>query len=210
MLKQLFAGVVAAGMLAAGAAEAKIELPAPDKTGGKPLMQVIQARKSSRNLGGALTPRQLATLLYAANGVSRPDGRRTIATARNWQDSLVYVALPDGVYFYNAPKHSLELVTPGDHRGKCGMQTKMHAAAAAVFILASDFAKFGKLEPAKMDFYSAIHAGSASQNLYLTAADLGLGSVVCGAIDAAKIGRLLKFPATQKVLLTQPVGVLTK
>jgi len=72
--------VLSAAFLAASmnlcAAEKTIKLPPPDKAGGKPLMQCLTERKSERKFDSKpLPPQILSDLLYAADGISRPDGR---------------------------------------------------------------------------------------------------------------------------------------
>src|SRR5512132_4414253 len=85
-----------------------IQLPPPQKSGGKPLMQALAERQSNREFTAqALPPQLLSNLLWAAAGVNRPDGRRTAPSARNWQDIDIYVTLPDGVYVYDYKLHIL-------------------------------------------------------------------------------------------------------
>ena len=58
---------------------ARMELPAPDKTAGMPLMQALAQRRSIKTgfSGAALSPQQLSDLLGATWGVNRDGGRRT-------------------------------------------------------------------------------------------------------------------------------------
>ena len=64
--------------LAADASARRMELPAPDKTGGMPLMQALAQRRSTKSgfNGAPLPAQQLSDLLWAAWGVNREDGRR--------------------------------------------------------------------------------------------------------------------------------------
>ena len=85
-----------------------VALPAPAKTGGMPLMQALAERKTVRDYKpGELDAATLSEILYAANGVNRPDGKRTIPTAMNKQDLEVYVALPGAAYHYDAKANKL-------------------------------------------------------------------------------------------------------
>ena len=92
----------------------RMELPAPNKTGGMPLMQALSARHSTKTnySGAALSAQQLSDLLWATWGVNREDGRRTAPTAMNRQDVRVYVALENGVWQYDAG-HALIKVLDG-------------------------------------------------------------------------------------------------
>ena len=63
--------------------ETEIALPTPDYESGRPLMQTLKERQTYREFGPrVINDQNLAELLWAANGVNRPDGRRTIPTAR--------------------------------------------------------------------------------------------------------------------------------
>ena len=68
---------------------ATIPLPAPETTGGKPLMEVLASRCSDREFSTApLPPQLLSNLLWAASGVSRADsGKRTAPSARDWREN---------------------------------------------------------------------------------------------------------------------------
>ena len=80
--------VALSAILAVAASFADIQLPAPEKTGGKPLMVALSQRKSTRAFSSkSLSTKTLSSLLWAANGISRPDGRRTAPTRRNVQDT---------------------------------------------------------------------------------------------------------------------------
>ena len=105
----------------AAEAATRMELPAPNKTGGMPLMQALNARRSTKTnySGAALSAQQLSDLLWATWGVNREDGRRTAPTAMNRQDVRVYVALENGVWLYDAD-NALIKVLEGDWRGQMG------------------------------------------------------------------------------------------
>jgi len=71
-----------------------VQLLRPQTEGGKPLMQVLKDRKSSREFSSEKLPLQvLSNMLWAAFGINRPDsGKRTAPSARNWQEIDIYVA----------------------------------------------------------------------------------------------------------------------
>ena len=89
-----------------------IKLPAPETDGGKPLMDVLMERKSSRTFSTKpLSSQMISNLLWAANGVNRPDsGKRTAPSAHNWQETDIYLANADGLYVYDAKAHVLNPV----------------------------------------------------------------------------------------------------
>src|SRR5271157_1969451 len=107
-----------------------IQLPSPQTTGGRPLMEVLKDRKSTREFGsGTLSEQTLSNLLWAAFGINRPDGRRTAPSAMNWQEVSIYVATPAGVYVYDAKATVLEPVLAGDFRAATGTQSFVKDAA---------------------------------------------------------------------------------
>ena len=205
--------VLSAAFLAASvnlcAAEKTIKLPPPDKAGGKPLMQCLTERKSERKFDSKpLPPQILSDLLYAADGISRPDGRKTVPTARNLQSQEVYAVMADGLYLYHPKTHSLDLVKAGDIREKCGMQA-IHKTAPIVLIYVGDVSKIGKNAAEKV-FYAANHAGYASQNVYLYCTSAGLATVVCGLVNKPELEKVMELPGTKRVQLTQPVAYPAK
>ena len=185
-----------------------ILLPAPVKEGGMPLMQALNERHVSRqfNPEKKMDYQTLSNLLWAAFGENRPDGRRTAPTARNAQDTMIYLALPEGVYLYNAQKNALEEVSKEDIRAKTGKQSEMLADASVVLIYVSDYDKLDFAEGEKKLFYSALHTGSIYQNVDLFAASEGLNTVMLGMVNYEELPTLLKLPENQKVLIVQPVG----
>ena len=99
-----------------------ILLPPPQTEIGKPLMQALKLRQSTKSFASKPLPEQeLSNLLWAANGINRPEsGKRTAPSAKNWQEVDVYVALPDALYRYEAKTHSLVPVVAKDLRGEIG------------------------------------------------------------------------------------------
>jgi len=62
-----------------------VKLPIPDRSGGKPLMEALNQRRSTRTFQEKeLSLQQLSNLLWAANGFNRDD-KRTAPTANNRQ-----------------------------------------------------------------------------------------------------------------------------
>ena len=87
-----------------------IDLPAVRKSGGKPFMETVAERRTTREIGSQKLPlTALGNLLWSAFGVNRPDtAHRTAPSAMNAQEVDLYVALPDALYVYNAKDHQLD------------------------------------------------------------------------------------------------------
>lgn len=194
----------------AGAQEAKLEqikLPPPQMDKGRPLMQVLKSRQSQRNFAPEKLPLQeLGNLLWAARGINRPDGGKlTAPTAVNWQEIDVYVALPEGLFLYDAREHALAPVLAGDLRPFAGKQ-KYVQAAPLVFIYTADFDKMTNASEENKKFYSATDTGFISQNVYLYCASEGLATVVAGMVAKDILKEKMKLRPSQHVILVQPVG----
>ncbi len=190
---------------APGFAAEPIVLSSPDISGGKPLMQALSQRRSQRAFRQEALPLDmLSNLLWAANGVNRPDGRRTAPSAGNSQEMDIYVAMSEGLYLYDPVKHVLNPVLDNDLREASGFQDFTQQAALALIFVA-DTQRLGRYEDMK-DFYSAVDAGFVSQNVYLFCASEGLATVVLGWVDKEALAKAMGLNEHQKVVLTQPVG----
>lgn len=144
-------------------------------------------------------------LLWAAFGINRPElGKRTAPSAVNWQEIDIYVAMPKGIYLYNAKKDTLEPLVSHDIRPLCNMQPA--ALTAPVLLYVADYLKMGRAQTDMKDFYSAADTGFISQNVYLFCASEGLATVVMGAIDRDRLSKEMNLRPEQKVILVQPVG----
>jgi SagB-type dehydrogenase family enzyme len=184
-----------------------IKLPPPQKTGGKPLMETLALRQSNRSFSSKPLPiTTLSNLLWAANGINRLDsGKRTAPSARNMQEIDIYVALPEGLYYYEPKAHALQLVVAQDLRGLTGSQP-FCAQAALNLIFVSDYDKMGNLNDEQKSFYSATDAGFVSQNVYLFCASAGLNTVVRASLNRESLAESMGLRPTQKIILAQTVG----
>jgi SagB-type dehydrogenase family enzyme len=181
-----------------------ITLPPPQTDGGRPLMQVLKDRKTTREFATDKLPSQiLSNLLWAAFGVNRPDGRRTAPSAMNKQEIEIYVATADGLFIYNAQANRLDPVLSQDVRAATGTQSFV-ATAPVNLVYVADLAKAGS-EP-DADLYTAADAGFIAQNVYLYCASEGLATVVRGSVDRAALAKATKLRPEQKIILAQTVG----
>ncbi|HTS30842.1 MAG TPA: SagB/ThcOx family dehydrogenase [Bryobacteraceae bacterium] len=197
---------------------AAIALPKPQLQGGRPLMEALTLRKTNRNISEEkLSPQMLSNLLWAAWGVNRPDtGGRTAPSAMNVQEINLYVFLPEGVYLFDGPSHSLRPVLAGDHRAATGTQPDAGKAPLSLVYVA-DFDKYttgrggrGVTDADLQTAWSNAHAGFIGQNVYLFAASEGLASCFRAMLDSPALSKLLGLRASQKVLYGQSIGYPAK
>jgi len=183
-----------------------VKLPPPQTEGGRPLMQVLKNRKTSRDFGpGTLSPQTLSNLLWAAFGINRPDGHRTAPSAMNWQEVSIYVATPEGVYVYDAKDNALNPVLAGDHRAATGTQPFVKDAAVNL-VYVSDLSKTGNAASPDTQMYTAADVGFVAQNVYLYCASQELAVVVRGSVDRPALAKVLQLQPNQKIILAQSVG----
>jgi SagB-type dehydrogenase family enzyme len=190
------------------AAELKpVQLPDPLIDGGRPLMQALKDRSSSRAFSTERLPLQvLSDLLWAAFGINRPDtGKRTAPSAVNWQEIDIYVATAEGLYLYDAKTQTLKPILAEDIRAATGRQDFVKDAPVNLVYVA-DFSRMGTASKEDKELYSAADTGFISQNVYLYCASEGLATVVRGSIDRQALAKTMKLRPDQKIILAQSVG----
>lgn len=184
-----------------------IQLPRPQMDGGKPLMQALKERKSSRNFSSEILPPQvMANLLWAAFGINRPEtGHRTAPSAMNQQEIDIYVTLANGLYRYDARANALQPVLAGDIRAVTGQQDFVKDAPLNLVYVA-DYARMSKAPVEDKLVWAGVGAGCISQNVYLFCASEGLATVVRGSFDKPALAKAMKLRYDQTIILTQTVG----
>ncbi len=184
-----------------------IRLLEPQTDAGRPLMQVLKDRHSTRTFSSEKLPLQvLSNMLWAAFGINRPDvGKRTAPSAKNRQEIDIYVATADGLYLYNAQTHKLDLVLAKDIRAMTGRQ-EFVGEAPVNLIYVADFARMGERPESEKVFYSAAGTGFISENVYLYCASEGLATVVRGWIDRPALAKCMGLRPDQNITLAQTVG----
>jgi SagB-type dehydrogenase family enzyme len=194
-------------ILASAEDQKPITLLKPRIDAGRPLMQVLNDRKSSREFSTEKLPEQvLSDMLWAAFGINRPEsGKRTAPSAVNWQEIDIYVAMEGGLYLYDAKRHVLNPVLAKDIRALTGRQAFVSDAPVNLVFVA-DFSKISRAEEKDKVFYSAADAAFISQNVYLYCASEGLATVVRGAVDRDALAEAMQLRPEQRVILAQTVG----
>jgi nitroreductase len=186
-----------------------IQLPPPQTDGGRPLMQVLKDRKSTRDFRpDKLSAQTLSNLLWAGFGVNRPDGRRTAPSASNHQEIDIYVATADGLYVYDAKGNRLHAALHDDVREKTGIQPFVGNAPVNLVYVA-DLAKAGA-DSAERDMDVAADTGFIAENVYLFCASEGLATVVRGSIDRRALSSAMRLRSDQRIILAQTVGYLPR
>ncbi len=209
-MKSIFLSLVAACMLSGAYAQtlSPIQLKAPEKKAGLSVMETLANRHSTREFSNKkLTLQELSNLLWAANGINRPEkGMRTAPSAMNAQEVDVYVCMEEGAFLYDAKSNQLQPVIQEDLRGLVGGKQAFVINAPVVLLMVSDLSKLpgGNSEQTKL--MAAIDAGIVSQNISIACSGLGLITVPRASMDKEALAQKLKLKSTQLLLMNNPVG----
>ena len=225
-LKKLTVAVCALGILAgalvlpvkAMAAEtdspATITLPVPYTKDGITVKEALDRRRSSRQFTDApLQEKQLSALLWAADGINRPEsGKRVHPTTKGVYNIDVYAVMANGIYKYDPAAHALKLVSPMDFRSQINeKQTFVHKAPLTLFYVANPVPPRDPsrpVNPERQHANNCLVAGTMLQSVALVAVDEGLGTCVRGSIDREAFRKAAGLSPEQTVLISQTIGAL--
>lgn len=201
----LFAFIINCSFLSYAEGPSAVQLPNPQRVGGKPLMSALNDRMTMRTFSAEKLPVQtLSNLLWAAFGINRADGRRTAPSARNWQEIDIYVATPDGLFLWDPQKNLLNPIVGKDVRELTGKQAFVKDAAVNLVYVA-DYSRVTG-EGADKDIWVGADAGCISENVYLYCASEGLATVVRANVHKETLAKEMKLRPEQKIMFAQSVG----
>lgn len=198
-------------------------LPPPDCIGDCTVARAINRRRSVRDYGSAaLTLPQVSQLLWAGQGITGDNGLRSTPSAGGLHPLTLTLAagrvdgLCAGVHRYACDGHRLVCmaetdVLPALARAAIEEQPWLAGCAAVIAI-------GGRSEPGEAEFahqpplgerafrYLFVEVGHVSQNIYLQATALELGTLFVGAFDDTTVARLLGLDADERVFGLMPIG----
>lgn len=180
-----------------------VTLPQFEKTSPFALEKALLERKSVRSYDPSrkLTNQEISRLLWAADGVSRPDGRRTAPSARARYFVDVVVALPEGVYLYEPKEHRMRRLIAEDIRTNIPTQQGFRSAAMIVlYVIRKDLLPDGRMEWADLEI------GCIGQNLYLEATAMGLGSCIFAGVAYEPVAKTIGLKENRVLRIAQAVG----
>jgi SagB-type dehydrogenase family enzyme len=194
-----------------------IKLSEPRVDSDISIEQTLLRRRSIRNYKGkSLTFDEVSQLLWAAQGITETRySFRTAPSAGALYPLETYVVVGDvenltpGVYQYAPNHHQIIKIVDGDIRQELalaalGQEWVREGATNIVFtsIYERTTQKYGE----RGIRYVHMEVGHVSQNVYLQAVALGLGTVVIGAFFDDSIKELLNLPENEQPLYIMPVG----
>lgn len=208
-----------------------IQLPAPQHTSTTSVEQALTERRSVRRFAEAsVTLEEVAQLLWAAQGVTRPQearpshwppewqwmgGRRTAPSAGALYPLEVYLVagkvdgIAPGLYRYVPLEHALEPAGEGDMRealAAAALRQSSIAGAPAVLVIAAVYRRVAVKYADRATRYARIEVGAVAQNIYLQVETLDLATVLIGAFTDADVKEVLGLPADHEPLAIMPVG----
>jgi SagB-type dehydrogenase family enzyme len=192
-------------------------LPAPRIDSDVSLEWTLQHRESTRTFAPdeALSLEQASQLLWAAQGVTRADGKRTAPSAGAlYPLEITLVAgrvsgLDPGVYRYQPSEHDLVRHREGaliPDLARSALDQMWIADAPAVFVVSGVHERTTGKYGERGVRYVQIEAGHAAQNLVLQATALHLGATTVGAFADDDLSELLGLREEEEPLYMLPVG----
>lgn len=200
------------------AAEDTLQLPMPENDSGMTLEDAVDSRRSVRSYSDdPVSLHQLSGILHSAQGITSERGYRAAPSAGATYPMTIYVVaervdgLRPGIYVYRPESSALETLMTGsflnDLAGAALGQSCITDAALAVVILA-DYSVTTNVYGDRGIRYVHMEAGHVSQNIYLRATAMGLGTVAVGAFRDGEVTALLEVEDSLAPLYIMPVGSL--
>lgn len=194
-----------------------IRLPPPETRGGMALAEALAARRSTRDYAQTpITLDQLSQLLWAAQGITGPEGLRTAPSAGAFYPLELHLAvghrmqgLDIALWRYHPRAHALETEKAEDFRTRIAEHAfHQHwiARAPLVVIVSAVIERTAGKYRERAGRYMLIEAGHAAQNLLLQATALGLGGAAIGAFHDDRVAALLGLPPGESPLYIATVG----
>ena len=203
MLKTAAALVFTVSATVSCPAQEQIPLPQPSKSLETTVIEALQNRRSERVFAEKqMSDQDLASLLWAANGINREDGRRTAPSAINAQDIDIYVVRADGAYLWDAKENTLKRVSDEDLRPLVAKGQDFVLQAPVSLVLVSDKSRFGN-RPAN---FAQADAGYVSQNICLYCSAAGWACCPRASMDTEGLKKALQLSESQEPMLNNTVG----
>lgn len=194
-----------------------IRLPSPRLDGPVSLERTLLNRRSVRAYEDEpLSLDQISQLLWAAQGITSPNGFRTAPSAGARYPLEIYLVAGDvegissGIYHYLPRDHALKKIGSEDKRVQLsaasrGQEWVEKAPGSVVFSAVYErvSSRYGQQRGVR---YTDIEVGHSSQNFALEAVALGLGTVVVGAFDDQEVKKIIGLPEVEEPILILPVG----
>ncbi|MDR2368518.1 MAG: nitroreductase family protein [Deltaproteobacteria bacterium] len=189
-----------------------IELPAPQTEGGAGLFDTLKKRSSVPHGGvsfAELSLQDLSTILWAASGLNRGQTGWTVPMADGLEPYVrIYVAGTDGTYRYSWLDNKLTEISKENVKGKLGSHGFV-PKAPYVLIFTTDKEILAKLTRGGQKFqdeFANVLVGAMTQDVYLAAAALNLGTRYIHTMNKDAVVTALGLGPDDYPIALMPIG----
>lgn len=202
-------------------------LPKPRRL-DMPLTEVLQQRQTRRTFSDEpLSDLDMATILWAADGINRPNGRRTTPSALDWRETDIYLLKRNGIWRWVPEKNGLLFCDLSDLRDETFFATPYLKVAPVHIVYVSNRARTETLisrlgesvveklkhtnwTPEKLEEMRTrsmiLDVGAKIQAVYMAAAAMDLSCVARTGFDARHVERILRLQKGESVVAIQTIG----
>jgi SagB-type dehydrogenase family enzyme len=191
---------------------ADIDLPAPQKEGGIGLYDAFESRASAKGgsfPSGKLSNEELSQILWAASGLNRDGKGWTVPMGMGLKPYCkIYVAIDSGTFLYDKENHKLVEVSDKDIRSKIVNQEFAKTSPCSL-IFVTDMEILQRTYERDKDLayhFASVATGAMTQQVYLVAASMKLGTRYLYGIDRAFIHEELKLPKEDSAICVLTIG----
>lgn len=192
----------------------RLKLLDPETSGGMPLWDVLNIRRSERSYGsGPISAEELSQLLWAAQGITEKFGGyllRTAPSAGALYPIETYISvrevtdIPQAIYHLDVREWEIEEVKAGDFSGELSASAlgqKMVGRAGVVFIWTAIFLRSSIKYKERGYRYVFLDCGHIAQNILLAVTALGLGACPIGALYDEEVNDIIGIDGTEESIL---------
>jgi len=183
--------------------------PSPRLSGEQSLEETLMLRRSIRSFASdKLLWQQIGQLLWAAQGITSAEGKRTAPSAGACYPLEIFCFWDEGWGRYQPESHRLDPLGKDDRRmelAAASLDQSWIATAPVVFVVMARLERMQGKYGLRSERYATLEAGHAAQNLLLQATTMGLGGTPVGAFDDAAIQRITGESALPYYVI--PIGV---
>lgn len=191
-------------------ADTDVVLDKPLKTVNVDIMEAMKNRKTERSYTDKLISIQhLSTVLWAAYGINRQDGKRTVPTAYGKDYMEIFVFYNDRSYKYIPEKNVLQFIQNNLTTSMASTQGWV-GKSKCVIVIALDMNKFPFYVGTKEEKLRLGNttAGCIAQNVYLISASLQIGTCLVAGVNEAGCKKALKLNDNEIPLFVMPLGYI--
>lgn len=194
----------------------EVTLPEPQEQSAVSIEQSLAERRSVRSFTEeAVSLRGLGQLLWAAQGITSPEGFRTAPSAGATYPLEVYVVaervegLEAGIYRYVPQEHTLTQVAAGHFAQslqEAALDQDPIGQAPVNLVIAAEFERTESRYADRGERYVYMESGHAAQNIFLQCQSLELDAVVIGAFTDSQVAEVAQLREEEEPLYIMPVG----